>query len=195
MQRSCYFYFCLSNSRMQWSVIFSALQTRHRCFGCWLWHARKRPSTFFQWFVEYVSDLCVNAAGEDPIQLPLCARSLSAVVENNISALLPQTKPTSCLFTPQSLSHRAEHSYRAVMLLKHWCQTKHAINIKESRRKELAFFTLTQSWMIHMDVNVWTRLWALSKSMPKWLPVKPELSACCFKYECSFLLFWCGIKM
>ncbi len=91
------------------------------------------------------------------------------------------------------VSHRTEHSYRAVMLLNHWCQTEYAINIKESRRKELVFFTLTQSWMIHMDVNVWTRLWALSKSMPKWLPVKPELSACCFKNECSFLLFWCGI--
>lgn len=74
MQWSCYFYFCLSNSCMQWPVIFSALQTRHRCFGCWLWHAsdRKRSSTFSSDFGEYVSHFCVNAASEESIQLPLC---------------------------------------------------------------------------------------------------------------------------
>lgn len=64
MQWSCYFYFCLSNSCMQWPVIFSALQTRHRCFGCWLWHAndRKISSTFSQWFcwvrVSLVCECC-----------------------------------------------------------------------------------------------------------------------------------------
>lgn len=144
-------------------------------------------------FVEYTSHLCVWMLPVRNQFSCLCVRSLSAMIEINISALIPalfsQTKHTSCLFTPWSVSQRAGHSYRAVMLFKHWCQMEYAINIKESRCNELAFFTLTQSRMIHMDVNVWTRLWALSKSMPKWLLVKPELSACCFMYECSFFSF------
>jgi len=167
----------------------SALQMSHRCFGRLLWHAgdRKRSSTLFQ---VILSHLCVWMLPVRNQFSCLCVKSLSAMVENNVSArfpaLFPQTKHMSCLFTPQSVSQRARHSYTAVMLLKHWCQMEYAIHKKESRCNELAFFTLTQSRMIHMDVNVWTRLWALSKSMPKWLPVIPELSACCFMYECSF---------
>lgn len=172
---------------------FSALQTTHRCFGCLLWHAgdRKRSSTPFQWFcLTYVCECCqwgINLAAFVWNLFQLWSKTMFQQDFQHCSHRL-----NTCPVYSHHSQCRRGHNIPTEL----WCclNTDVKRNMPSIKRSPDAmswhFFTLTQSWMIHMDVNVWTRLWALSKSMPKWLPVRSELSACCFDVWMHFFFFF-----